>query len=611
MKQFWNSNLISLEKSNPDLARRLHVYAEREFDQFQVLDSPEGPCLLEQGHMAALAVSEKDLRLPLQLVPFPKISLICGFGLGAGLRTFWGSTARESTNHVLILEPSIERLAWVLGERDFSDVLSDQRLQFFVEANTDSIFSSLFHWLRIPERAFRMTADVVLFSDKVGEKYREYFIKALDEWKSAKIQIRRQFGEKDDSLLGLKYVCENLSLVAETPGIINFKSRFQNIPAVIVSTGPSLIRSLPHLKKIQNKCLIISADASLNILLKHGIVPHLVATLERDLYSKKFFESAGLESEKLKSFLVAYPFIPSEGLASYKGPIVFSYRDYGYFQFFNEIVEKGIIPSSSSVAHFSLNIAKFLNCSEVVLVGQDLAYDPDTFASHAQGIAYEDWAKPSDLSRMKARAKEERLGDVFFVSGNTRDKVPTHSTYYSFLKEFSWEASQCGFPITNATDGGARIPLIPWQPFEDATSGWTKDLNCFDILNRHYKREAGSFKQLSLILDFLSDLEAKLKEILSLTEHSEIFSKLPQDKKTEILRSLRSAQTELMKDTRFVSFVIQNAGMEYLDCENRWATREAKNSLDFTDSMPDIRRWTALCHEVSMRVKNLISSAIC
>jgi hypothetical protein len=246
----------------------------------------------------------------------------------------------------------------------------------------------------------------------------------------------------------------------------------------------------------------------------------------------------------------------------------------------------------------------------VVLIGQDLAYDPDTFASHAEGIAYEDWAKPSDLNKMKARAKEERLGDVFFVSGNTRDKVPTHSTYYSFLKEFSWEASQCGFPITNATDGGAKIPLVPWRQFEEATRGWTEDLNCFDILKLHYKSDAGNFAQLSLILDFLSDLEAKLREILNLTEQSEIFSKLPQDKKAEILRSLRSAQIELMKDTRFVSFVIQNAGMEYLDCENRWATREAKNSLEFADSMGDIRRWTSLCHEVAMRVKNLISGAV-
>lgn len=58
---------------------------------------------------------------------------------------------------------------------------------------------------------------------------------------------------------------------------------------MIVSTGPSLYKQLPLLKEHADKITIFSVDASFPILVKHGIKPDVVVTLERVEPTADFF----------------------------------------------------------------------------------------------------------------------------------------------------------------------------------------------------------------------------------------------------------------------------------------------------------------------------------
>src|SRR5205823_2579103 len=130
------------------------------------------------------------------------------------------------------------------------------------------------------------------------------------------------------------YVVENIPWIERTPGVVNLKQQFKDIPAIIISTGPSLSKSLEALKDLQHRALLLAADASVSILLDHGIEPHFALSLERDNYCKRFFAKCSREHPKFQTNLVAYPFVPQESLKEYKGPQWVSYRDYGYFLFF-------------------------------------------------------------------------------------------------------------------------------------------------------------------------------------------------------------------------------------------------------------------------------------
>jgi len=86
---------------------------------------------------------------------------------------------------------------------------------------------------------------------------------------------------------------DNIKVIADNPGINSLYGKFTGHPAVIVAAGPSLKKNAHLLKDVQGKALIISCDASLKYLLKEGIKPHLVTSLEREHEVQQFFEGAG------------------------------------------------------------------------------------------------------------------------------------------------------------------------------------------------------------------------------------------------------------------------------------------------------------------------------
>ncbi|TNB54272.1 6-hydroxymethylpterin diphosphokinase MptE-like protein, partial [Campylobacter helveticus] len=59
---------------------------------------------------------------------------------------------------------------------------------------------------------------------------------------------------------------------------------------IIVSTGPSLIKQLPLLKKYREKALIFCADSAYPILARHNIKPDFVCMVERSDFTAEFFK---------------------------------------------------------------------------------------------------------------------------------------------------------------------------------------------------------------------------------------------------------------------------------------------------------------------------------
>ncbi|MCR2096045.1 6-hydroxymethylpterin diphosphokinase MptE-like protein, partial [Campylobacter upsaliensis] len=59
--------------------------------------------------------------------------------------------------------------------------------------------------------------------------------------------------------------------------------------AIIVSTGPSLMKQLPLLKEYREKALIFCADSAYPILAKHNIKPDFVCMVERSDFTAEFF----------------------------------------------------------------------------------------------------------------------------------------------------------------------------------------------------------------------------------------------------------------------------------------------------------------------------------
>jgi len=85
-----------------------------------------------------------------------------------------------------------------------------------------------------------------------------------------------------------------------------------------VATGPSLNKNIHLLKGLENKAVICAVDASLRVMRRHNLKPHLVTSLERVLPTAKLFE--GLTKEDVEGvYLSACPVIRPETYANFPG----------------------------------------------------------------------------------------------------------------------------------------------------------------------------------------------------------------------------------------------------------------------------------------------------
>ncbi len=576
---------------------------------FERLESKGSHYLLHEGHIIDSDEPDyfkKAYERRASDLKFPKVLIFFGPRMGYELEKILKS--EKEISFILLLDYSAELLRETLDSESMRVLLAPWlkggRLSSRVVQNADEAFNVFYEWLRIPQRAFAMDAAWILVNPHTSKSQSSFAERLEDEWKAATKQIRRHFGGREDSLLGFHQTLQNQTLIESSPGVLSLKDQFRGVPAIIVSTGPSLSKSLEVLRLLKTKALLIAADASLPVLKRYGFEPHFVATIERDHVSKRFFEEGPFEAQ-----LISYAFIPGSTIEAFDGARWLAYRDYGYFHFIEEILPRGIVSSSSSVSHFCMNLALYMGCSEVVLVGQDLAYDPETFQSHAAGVPFKEWTYESSLEQMKERVKAEGLGDVFFVPGNTSEQVPTHSTYFSFMKEFAWQASQSKVPVTNATQGGAKIPGLAWKALHDVSSSWPEVPDLSDKVKSLYSKAAksGSLASLKNLIPFFRDIRVKLGEIRDLTGPLLSSAMVSSDKLAEVERGLRLAQTELMADPRFVAFVIQNAGMEFLDIENSRSRLEAKGASAI-ELLSESDRWNFWIQSVAEALENELMS---
>ncbi|EDO7069488.1 DUF115 domain-containing protein, partial [Campylobacter coli] len=243
--------------------------------------------------------------------------------------------------------------------------------------------------------------------------------------------------------------------------------------AIIVSTGPSLTKQLPLLKKYANKATIFCADSSYPILAKHGIKPDYVCMLERDEIVAECFNNDFGEFDKDIVFIVKSVTHPHTIKYLQKNNRAFilvstyasfiQYLKLDYFGYFN---------MGFSVAHMNFLLTIHLKYKNIILIGQDLAYAKDG-QTHSQGFIHANLHNGDyerDLDRFSTTA----------YGGN--GKVQSSEIWTLFRHNFEKDIVniKMNYHITtyNCTEGGARIEGTIEKPFLWACENLLdKDLN--------------------------------------------------------------------------------------------------------------------------------------
>ncbi|ECR0949600.1 motility associated factor glycosyltransferase family protein, partial [Campylobacter coli] len=384
----------------------------------------------------------------------PRYPFVCIYGIGNALLI---KNLAKHYKHLFLFESEIELFILALSTIDLSEELKVYKIVLFdcvakdLEIQIAMIFDqqSILEYLSLYE---------MFISSHYYLKYYEASILFVNELciKSASVAIRNADITCFLPLLTHGQFLQNIPSMLESIPFQRIlsqrKNKFDN--AIVVSAGSSLAKQLPLLKAYQDKAVIFCADGALSMLEKKGIVPDYVTNLDFTDLAMKFFQN----KENLKQSIIAlecatHPNIV-RSLNAENCMIVL--RNKALYQRFN-LNDFGYIDTGTHVSHFSYTLALALGFKNIIMIGQDLAFDEEG-NSHSKGFDFgEKFSGEENIDKLKVPAY------------GGKGEVLTHITWndYRIKLEYLFACNEQKAKFYNATEGGARINFTEELSFKE------------------------------------------------------------------------------------------------------------------------------------------------
>ncbi|EGH2050925.1 motility associated factor glycosyltransferase family protein [Campylobacter jejuni] len=399
----------------------------------------------------------------------PRYPFICIYGIGNALLI---KNLAKHYKHLFVFESEIELFILALSTIDLSEELKVYKVVLFdcvakdLEIQIAMIFDqqSILEYLSLYE---------MFISSHYYLKYYETSILSLNELciKSASVAIRNADITCFLPLLTHGQFLQNIPSMLESIPFQRIlserKNKFEN--AIVVSAGPSLAKQLPLLKACQDKAVIFCADGALSMLEKEGIVPDYVTNLDFTDLAMKFFQN----KENLKQSIIALECATHPNIVhSLKAEnCMIVLRNKALYQRFN-LNDFGYIDTGTHVSHFSYTLALALGFKNIIMIGQDLAFDKEG-NSHSKGFDFgEKFSGEENIDKLKVPA----------YAG--KGEVLTHITWndYRIKLEYLFACNDQKAKFYNATEGGARINFTEELSFKECCEKFlTKEKPKFEL----------------------------------------------------------------------------------------------------------------------------------
>ncbi|TXE81300.1 motility associated factor glycosyltransferase family protein [Campylobacter peloridis] len=432
------------------------------------------------------------------------------YGFGNGI-LYKSLLKNNHLKHIVVFEDDIELLYNIFHFLDFSQELKEQKIIILNTKISDDDLKNLFQ--TNPFYTFLRIYNLHIHS-KYYEIYQENIINLnLRISQIIKSIILSNGTDIKDALQGILQFVFNIPSMIKNPPLkeILISRNNKSKSAIIVSTGPSLSKQLPLLKKYQNYFSIFCVDSAYSILAKEDIKPDYVLMSERAEITANLLKQDYKNIDKDIIFILlalAHPsaikYLENSNrkyiLVPYPSKFVMDLKLYDFC----------LLTAGSTVALNALELACELNHKNIIFIGQDLAYAKDG-SSHVKGYFYED----EELDEIKE----------FALSYGGNGEVLTHSTWNMFkITIQNFINNKTNFNFYNATEGGARIQGTIEKPFKQC---------CEELLDKNLSKPFLMPKALNINTqnELLINIYEKIKFILKkcdefIYEFSEYLEKL-------------------------------------------------------------------------------------
>lgn len=442
----YENNIEAIKKCRPDLFAILENFADESaitagcenIEGRNVLYSLEGDRLTQLDSMYDSAAMVEGYISQLSVVDGARF-YIFGFGNGMYIRRLLEELPASA--RLFVYEPSLNVLKTVLEYFELQSIIMDGRVTIFTpyhEAAGVELFKMLGHSLDysdIPKvRRFTYPNYDVIFATQYS-----YFKDRVDEVLTS-MESNRSVYERFGEYFAINGLY-NIPYVKEGRDIYDLAKRVpDDFPAIIVSTGPSLMKNVELLKEVKNKAFVVATDSAVKVLLLHGIVPDIYVSVDANKSPKHYDDKET-------------PYIPLVGdFSTCRGAMegrcaenFFARSDNPHIlKFFTDNdIKIPKLGTGGSVANTAMSFIAELGLKRIILIGQDLAYTGEK--SHADGATRASWGLDLDTNSV-------------MVEGIDGKPIKSSGEFIHYRNWFERTIQVCDdIDVINATEGGARI----------------------------------------------------------------------------------------------------------------------------------------------------------
>ena len=376
------------------------------------------------------------------------ICVLFGFGNGYCVREILSGINKDG--RIIIYEPSIEIFISTLNNYDVSDILIDNRVLLLVGTEYLSAFKEyVIETVRVDNINYVHTAvhpQYDLMFKKESDRFQSFILQYIDRMKVSQ-NTMNSAGKRlvENQIYSLKHL-DNCNILHDMAEFV-----MKNDTAIIVSAGPSLKKNMDFIKDVNGKALVIAVDRTIDLLLKHDIIPDIVVSVD------PIFSLSHIENDTWKTIPLMCSFDTNADIirAHPDKRIYFDSPKLPADILTKEGKNVIKLERGGSVATAAFMAVIALGYKNIILCGQDLAYGEGD-VTHSDGTS--------------EKVSEDKYKDIM-VQGINGDMIKCRSDWKTYLDFF--EDAIMRNPDVNvidATEGGALIRGTIVMALKDAIS---------------------------------------------------------------------------------------------------------------------------------------------
>ena len=387
------------------------------------------------------------------------------FGFGNGMFAEALLNLLKDDAKLFIYEPSLEIFRKALESMDLKKIISDERVLFFLEDINPKEFEGILrentHWTNLETQ---ICCHHTGYEELFPEGYRDFLttVKKTSEMVQINKDTQAYFAEKM-----VPNMLENMKYIKESRFISDYVGKLpRDIPAIVVAAGPSLDKNIDQLKEAKGKSFILAVDTAMRQLLKHGIIPDAMVTLDA---AKPF---SYMQDPAIKDIPLFCILESNHEILEFHEGIKIWFQGSSFLDKLFEKYDKKFVPYSpgGSVATAAFMICASLEFDRIVFVGQDLAYQGSV--THAGG----------EISHVLNEDKGIKMIDG--IDGNPIRSRHDWIIYRDWFEE-SIEELRDKTEVIDATEGGALIHGTKLMSLQEVIRQYcTQSVDVVKILKR-------------------------------------------------------------------------------------------------------------------------------